>query len=221
MLNTWWTALLDVFYPPRCPSCRSLVSQQGAWCQQCLPDRLTLRELAPGGKRPVALAMCWTILPYDGTVKQLLHRLKFRPDPKAAGYFCWLLANQVNWNKLSRPDLIAPVPLSAERLAKRGFNQTELLFQPWCEAQGYVWADVLDRQHDTLPQWQLSPLERRRNIKDAFIVSQPEAVQGKRILLVDDILTTGFTLSECARTLKKAGAREVSALALASGALGW
>lgn len=221
MISAWWTALLNLVYPPRCPGCKSPVSEQGAWCRQCLPDRLTLRELAPGGRRPAALAICWTILPYDGSVKKLLHRLKFRPDPQAAGYFCWLLEHQVNWAKLSEPELIIPVPLSAERLAKRGFNQTELLFRPWCTAQGYAWSDIMVRGRDTLPQWRLSPLERRRNIKDAFSVTCPEAVRGKRILLVDDILTTGYTLSECARTLKKAGAKEVSALALASGASGW
>jgi predicted amidophosphoribosyltransferase len=80
---------------------------------------------------------------------------------------------------------------------------------------------VLARHRDTLPQWQLSPIERRRNIKGAFIVTQPELVQGKTVLLVDDILTTGFTLAECARTLRKAGAKEVYGLALASGAAGW
>jgi ComF family protein len=165
--------------------------------------------------------MCLTILPYEGAVKHLLHRLKFQPDPQAANYFSWLLDNKVNWAKLLCPELVVPVPLSVERAAKRGFNQTELLFRPWCQAHGYAWAEVLARHRDTLPQWQLSPIERRRNIKGAFVVLQPELVQGKTVLLVDDILTTGFTLAECARTLKKAGAKEVHGLALASGASGW
>jgi ComF family protein len=221
VLKNWWTALLDIVYPPRCPACRSAVSVQGGWCSRCLPESVPLRELPPGGQRSAALDICLTIFPYDGAVKHLLHKLKFQPDPKAACYFAWLLENKVNWAKLHGPELVAPVPLSVQRLAKRGFNQTELLFKPWCEAHGYIWADTLVRNRDTLPQWQLSPIERRQNIKGAFAVTQPELVQGKTVLLVDDILTTGYTMAECARTLKKAGAKAVCGLALASGAARW
>lgn len=199
MLTAWWTALLDLFYPPRCPACYSQVGEQGAWCDDCLPSIVTLRELAPSGKRPPALSLCFTLLSYDGTVKRLLHRLKFNPEPGAARYFEWLLQNKVNWAKLIVPDLVVPVPLAPARLAQRGFNQTEMLFRPWCESQGLLWADLLLRTRDTRPQWQLSPLERRRNISGAFAVMQPDRVRDKTILLVDDILTTGVTLNECAR----------------------
>lgn len=212
--------MLNIIYPPHCPKCRRRVEEQGAWCEQCAPGRFVLREAAPEGHRPAALAVCLTLLPYDGTVKILLHRLKFRPDPVAAKYFVWLLHNKVNWAKLQPPEIVAPVPLSAERLAKRGFNQTELLFRPWCKAQQIQWADVLARNRDTLPQWKLSSVERRQNIKGAFVVIKPELVIGRTVLLVDDILTTGFTMSECAKTLKAAGAKEVWGLALASGAPG-
>lgn len=221
MLKSCWQALLDLLYPPRCPACGSATPVQGAWCRLCLPELLPLRELAAGGRRPRPLSLCLTIVPYTGTVRQLLHRLKFRPDRRAAGYLAWLLCNRVNWNKLPPPELVIPVPLSPQREAWRGFNQTELLFRGWSEKQGYCWADLLRRRRDTQPQWQLPPLQRRRNIKAAFAVQHPEQLQGKTVLLVDDILTTGFTMAECARTLRRAGAGEVYGLALASGAADW
>lgn len=221
MLKNWWTALLDIVYPPHCPACRSQVNEQGAWCANCLPEVIRLREAAPEGSLPAHLSGCLAVLDYNGAVKTLLHRLKFRPDRGAAEYLVWLLNHRVSWAKLQRPDAVVPVPLSAYRLATRGFNQTELLFADWTRRQEIPWLNALERLRDTRPQWQLSPLERRRNIKDAFAVSDPALVKGKTILLVDDILTTGFTLSECAKTLKKAGAKEINALALASGAVGW
>ena len=220
MLKNWWTGLLDIIYPPRCPSCRTIVSELGAWCDNCLPAVIRLREASPE-ESPAFIRQCLTVLAYDGTVKKLLHRLKFQPDPKAAKYFVWLLNKRVSWAKLQRPDAIVPVPLSASRLAVRGFNQTELLFLSWSQGQDIPWLNALERQRDTLPQWQLSPLERHRNIKGAFAVPDPVLVRGKSILLVDDILTTGVTLSECAKMLIKAGAKEVRTLALAGGAIGW
>lgn len=219
MLTAWWNALLDLLYPPRCPACRASVGEQGAWCSRCLPDKLCLRELAPEGRLPSALDLCCTILPYDGTTKRLLHRLKFKPDPATARYFKWLLTNKVNWAKLPVSNLVVPVPLSPQRIAKRGFNQTELLFHPWCREKPLPWGNALIRTRDTQPQWQLTPLERSKNIKGAFNVIDPESVRSKTILLVDDILTTGLTMNECARTLKKAGAIKVHGLALASGAV--
>jgi len=83
---------------------------------------------------------------------------------------------------------------------------------------GWPWEEVLARIRATEPQWELTPGERRKNIKGAFGSTRPELIRDKNILLVDDIFTTGITLNECARVLKKAGARKVFGLALASGA---
>ena len=108
-------------------------------------------------------------------------------------------------------------PLSASRRAERGYNQVALIFDSWCRRQGLVWLDdCLARRRPTSPQWELDRRERRENIKDAFIVNAPKYIRNHSILLVDDIVTTGRTLDECAAVLRQAGAASVSALALAN-----
>ena len=115
-----------------------------------------------------------------------------------------------------RTDIAVPVPLSLTRLRKRGYNQSEFIFHSWAEAFT-VWSDVLQRRRATRSQWKLSRLERAENVADVFSVKYGMAVQGKTILLVDDIYTTGATLEACARALKRKGAARVTGLVIASG----
>ena len=133
----------------------------------------------------------------------------------------WLrsLADEAELAELVSPDvLVIPVPVSADRLAERGFNQVELLFGDWSRQQGLEWeAGTLLRRRATTPQWELDRTQRRENIKGAFFVNAPATVQDRHILLVDDIVTTGRTLEECAGVLRQAGAESVRALALANG----
>jgi len=111
-------------------------------------------------------------------------------------------------------DLIAPVPLHPRRLQQRGFNQALLLAQAYTPA--IVARELLVRVRYTPPQTTLkSPRERQENVKGAFGVPRPELVSGKRVLLVDDVYTTGATVKECARALRRAGAREVSIITVA------
>jgi ComF family protein len=115
---------------------------------------------------------------------------------------------------LPPPDLIVPVPLHPRRLRERGFNQSGLLAGEFAhKIKALVSFDALRRKSQTLPQTRLNREERLRNVKGAFEISDAGKVRGRRILLVDDVFTTGTTLSECARTLKrKGGASEVHAL---------
>ncbi len=108
-------------------------------------------------------------------------------------------------------DLVVPVPLGRRRLRQRGFNQSALLAR---FAFG-KYTEVLERVRETRPQSELSEKERFRNIKNAFKVKAGKNLADKRILLVDDVLTTGATAEECARVLRAAGAREVTVAVLA------
>ena len=111
-------------------------------------------------------------------------------------------------------DLVAPVPLHPSRLRQRGFNQALLLAQAFPEVS--LERELLVRVRHTPPQTSLkTPKERRENVKGAFTVPQPELVKGKKILLIDDVFTTGATVKECARVLRRAGAREVDVLTVA------
>ena len=115
-------------------------------------------------------------------------------------------------------DALLPVPLSRKRERERGFNQSLLLSQRFSQATGLsLLENVLIRWRETPSQISLSKEERHRNVAEAFRIKDPERIQKRRLLLVDDILTTGATVNACAATLKEAGAASVCVLTLARG----
>jgi ComF family protein len=117
---------------------------------------------------------------------------------------------------LSGIELAVPVPLYSAKEKQRGFNQAELIFKNFLQAADIPLTRQLVRLRATVSMYQLSEQERRQNLQNAFAVTAAKAVTGKNILLVDDILTTGATLHECAKVLKAAGAGTIYALVLAS-----
>ncbi len=113
-------------------------------------------------------------------------------------------------------DLMVPVPLHLKRLRERGFNQAYLMTRAWAKDEDFSLDGLaLCRTRWTKPQTTLSRKERQRNVKGAFAVACAERIEGKRILVVDDVYTTGSTVNECAQVLMKAGARWVDVLTLA------
>ena len=115
-------------------------------------------------------------------------------------------------------DLITWVPLSRKRLRKRGYDQAKLIAEAVSVRLGVPCVPVLRKLRNIRAQSSLQDaVQRQRNIRNVYSVSEPEKIRGKRILLIDDIVTTGATLSECARTLREAGAAEVIAAAAAGG----
>ena len=160
---------------------------------------------------------CYCLTDYRGPIRHVLQDIKFN---KALKYdaACHYLLRRFPWQKrLSGIDMVVPVPLSKERLAKRRYNQTELIFRPWAETY-WLWADALERTRNTKPQWGLTKDERMDNIKRAFRVDGSFFITGKHILLVDDIYTTGATMKTGAAALKDKGAATVTGLVIASGA---
>ena len=113
-------------------------------------------------------------------------------------------------------DFIIPVPLSLTRRIGRGYNQAGLLAQEMSKhCQKPLLSDVLKRSKITKPQFLLSKRERLENLKDSFTVKNADKIKGKTVLLVDDIITSGATVSECAGVLKSAGAKKIYAMSLA------
>ncbi|MCX7780172.1 MAG: ComF family protein [Negativicutes bacterium] len=217
MLKLWY-ALLDLIYPPKCPACRSSVAEHGAWCSRCLADFYAPRAIDPALHHLRCLDACYVLCDYRGGLKRIVHDMKFRQAARYARHLGWLLGRRPLPGQLRRAGMAVPVPLHAERLRERGYNQNDLIYKQWASTAGFVWREALVRSKKTIPQWELSLAERRRNVYGAFRVAAPEAVAGEIILLVDDIFTSGLTMDECAKELKLAGAREVYGLALASGA---
>ncbi len=121
---------------------------------------------------------------------------------------------------LSDFDVVMPVPLHVNRLRWRGFNQAHLLVKPLAREVGVPvdpWS--LERVRPTRPQVELTEAERRRNVAGAFRVTRPERVRGRKILLMDDVYTTGATVDECSRALRRAGAVGIDVLVLARAVL--
>lgn len=151
---------------------------------------------------------------HEGVVRDRIHQLKFGAQIEWAPPLVELLEIAHSGWELPHPDLIVPVPLHPKRLKERGFNQSGLLAGELAHRlKAPVSFDALKRKSQTQPQTRLNREERLKNVKGAFEVTDAGKVRGRRVLLVDDVFTTGTTLSECARTLKrKGGATEVVAL---------
>ena len=145
----------------------------------------------------------------------MIHGLKYSGNMTGLETFQHLSRQSPVLDDLNIPDLILPVPLHIKRLRQRGFNQALLLAKKlFPENKEKIQFDILLRQEDTPTQTGLSGKERRRNLKNAFIIKRPSEITGKNILLLDDVLTTGATINECAKALKTAGCERVEVLTI-------
>jgi len=162
---------------------------------------------------PFARARAAAIYEEDGPSGQAIKRFKYnrRLDMLPVMHY-WLTRPRCQ-ELVQDADLIAPVPLHPRRLKQRGFNQSLLLAQAFPGVR--LERELLTRVRHTPPQTGLNPKERRDNVRGAFNVPRPDLVKGKNVLLVDDVFTTGATVRECARGLRKAGAQQVDVLTVA------
>jgi|SRR5437868_528360 len=178
--------------------------QGGARCGLC-------RRLEPPFAKAVAYGS------YDGGLRELIHLLKYDGVRPAAAVLAGMLADAIAgldscWTQ--RPAVIVPVPLHARKRRQRGFNQSELICREALKVKGLtdrmaLHAGVLERHQETQSQTGLTRHQRRENIRGAFLVARPQEIAAREILLVDDVFTTGTTVSECARILRRAGASKV------------
>lgn len=205
------TAVLDLLFPPRCAGCGRV---DWVWCETCQQtlDRLSLPILADP-LPPLAAAAATAI--HEGVIQRALWALKYENAQALAAPLGDRLAaslRQVGWSV----DCVVPVPLHPERRAQRGYNQAELLAQRLAEQMEIVHAPAaLTRYRATQSQVGLGRIERLQNVQDAF-VADPQRVSGLRLLLVDDVYTTGATLSACAQAALAVGARAVYGLTVSA-----
>jgi ComF family protein len=175
-------------------------------CQGC-------REFEPDFDRAAAFSE------YSGAVRGLIHLLKYENVLPAASVLGRLLAEAITHFDLAGDPLpqLVPVPLHASKRSERGFNQAELIVRLAVKhlPRRLEIATVLKRKRATHSQVGLTREERIANMRDAFRVTGPAAVKGRTVIVVDDVMTTGTTISECARVLKKAGAERVWAATVA------
>lgn len=229
--------LLDVVYPPHCLVCER--ARRPCLCAECAgrfvpvpapsccvcgrPEEHDGRcrhcaTWAPGGKWGFSTARAAGV--YEGPLRRALHRFKYERKAELGEALGAYLANRCVVDHLLRGsvDAVIPVPIHPARERARGFNQAALLARPVADLLGVpLLSGALRRVRKTAPQVGLSGEARRRNLAGAFLVPEPGAVYGRRVVLVDDVFTTGSTVSECAAALTAVGALPVPVVTLAAG----
>ena len=230
---------MDFIYPQSCPICEKPLSREEKFvCQQCW-DTLTIlpfpfcpycksflddEESAtrcgceclnrPEERMILAVRSLGT---FDDHYQKLIHRFKYGKSLPLGRRLAQRLGQVVSETTgFMDCDLVIPVPLHRAKHRERGFNQSDVLGEGISQATGVAFGKgILKRKKNTKDQTHLNAQQRAENVKDAFVVKRPDLTDGKRVILVDDVMTTGATLNECARMLRTVGVKEVLAATLA------
>ena len=204
--------LLDLLFPPKCAFCGEHgVHGVCAGCEKTLPWCDTPLHERTG------IGTCVAPLRYEGAVRESLLRFKFRGGRGNAEGYGKILAQCVAEHFGGEFDLVTYVPVSEKRRRERGYDQTLLLARETCRAWGVFPVTLLCKTRHTPAQSTLkTPEERKANVLGVYEAVNAEQIGDARILLIDDILTTGATLRECVRVLKEAGAKRVLCATLAA-----
>ena len=211
-MNQLGERLLDLLYPPKCAFCRKLVTGGRMLCPDC-EKALPVPEKEKQSKKISGLAVCLSPLYYTGDVRQSLHRYKFQGAAAYYRIYAELMAVCVREHGLTA-DLVTWVPLSRKRLRRRGYDQARLLAEEVAGRLALPCEQTLEKIRNNPAQSGTSGAEeRQKNVRGVYRAVTSFA--GEHVLLVDDIVTTGATLSEAAKELLNAGAEQVSGLTLA------
>lgn len=209
--------MIDLVYPPRCPLCDSFVDKNDVPCEAC---SASLHPLDGDANFPHLsvhhLDRCVSCFAYEGRLKDALHGFKYSERLDLLRYLGEALCERIL--SVGNVDAVIPIPMHPKKLRTRGFNQAALLASFVGKRIGVaIDLSLLMRVCDGSPQVGLERGDRLMNIRGVFSVSNgsADALRGKSILLVDDVVTTGATLNECARVLKGSGASGVTAATVA------
>jgi ComF family protein len=234
-----WLKLADVLiYPSFCELCGGFLEKPGerVICRDCRDELrpcavsfcIVCGRFFEGAGEPHLCGACLGQTPpfarhrsgarYEGVVKEVLLLFKYRGNEILGKALAELVIRSVGaeddlWDGV---DAVAPVPLHPRKLRKRGYNQAAILARRLAAIKGIRLEErLLVKVRNNPAQTSLAADERRENVRGAYLVKKPAAVRGRIILLVDDVYTTGATIGECARMLKRAGAKEVRAVTVA------
>lgn len=223
-LSKLLSAVIEVAYPPRCAGC----GLRGRWvCEECLSTTPLFDDpRCPFCSMPSTTGSCdcralpervdrlWVAGPYDGWLRSAVHAFKFNGETSRAAHFASLLERTCA--SFGVDTALVPVPLHPKRKRQRGYEQTTILAQEIAMRTGQPVFTGLRKARNTAQQVGLSRAERSLNLLGAFELV-PEAICPGDVLLIDDVATTGATLTECALALRTGGATQVSAVVIAHG----
>ena len=208
---------LDLLYPPKCVFCGSLLDrrEKKTVCPDCRHELVIRRKGFGLPTEGSCVSICFAPLQYENTVRDSLRRYKFEGKQFYASTYAEIICKAFNNGELDC-DIITWVPLAKGRLWKRGYDQAKLLAEELSRRTGIPCRQTLVKRKNIRPQSSMkSAGDRIKNIRNVYRPADNCSLQGKKVLLVDDIVTTGATLSEAASILKKCGATEIRAAAAA------
>jgi ComF family protein len=204
--------IITVFFPDRCLLCGRVVSPGVLCCTECKKQLPFQPEGRVKTEKDEPFALVAVPFVYRDGIRNAVLQMKFYGHKEAADFFLPYMLDSL---KGYTPDLVVPVPMAEHRRKERGYNQAELLAQPIARALGAEYSPHMLQRTGSIVQHDLSARLRRLEATQSFALSGKGDAAGKRVLLVDDIFTTGSTLRRCALLLKEAGAAEVVCTAAA------
>lgn len=205
-MSSFCRRLLHLFYPNRCPVCSSVIGAMDRFCTDCSGRLVPWRgNFSVNGADSFSAAF-----EYGDSIRPAITLLKSGRLGNSAYALAMCIADTIGENGVAGSvDVIVPVPMRPDDVRKRGYNQAECICRILSGAIGVPAAAAAEKFRVTLPQKELSKNEREINLMNAFRISSPDLIKDKRVLLVDDVCTTGSTLAELTRMLRNAGAVQV------------
>ena len=235
MIHRIWESILDYIFPPRCLLCSGMILNNNGFCVDCWSKlnfitkpycQICCFEFSIDyGSENSICARCLEDAPYydkarsllrfDENSKKIIHALKYYDRCMVAEIIAKMLINYYKELAVSA-DLIIPVPMHKIKRLSRLYNHAQILGVAIARlVEKKIRADILIKAKHTRPQTGLARKYRIDNLSNSIIVSNKQKIRGKKILLIDDVITTGTTVNLCAKQLKKAGAKEVVVLCIA------
>ena len=206
---------LDYFFPPICGMCGEI--NEKYICNNCYKNIKKIKKCVINEYNNRNFSKHLYIFKYEGIIRNKIIEYKFEDKGYLYKMFAKIiLSDKKTCNFIKKYDVIIPVPISKKRKKKRGYNQSELVANELAQKLNQdIWTDIIIKKKDNKPQSELNKLERIKNVEDIYEINKPIEVKNKKVLLLDDIYTTGSTVNEIARKLKQNQTQEIGVITLA------
>ncbi len=215
---TWLDKIVNMIYPPVCGICHQLGQDYLCSCCKDKMKRLENKQSFLNRNEQESFKECFSLFCYQELIRELILTYKFENEPYLAKTFAEILLNSKKVVGMMKSyDIIVPIPMDDKRKRQRGYNQCELLAKELVKCNPVILFDtnVLAKQKNRKVQSSLGKEERQENVKEAFYLKQEKAIVHKKVLLLDDIYTTGSTVRACSKVITKAGAKQVGVITIA------